>query len=72
MLYRYDPSLVSIPMDEMSRFLSCVSDLFKQECRTAKLHGDMNLSRLTVYAQSIEESKFSRILKNLNKSKSNY
>lgn len=37
----------------------------KEERRTAKLHGDMNLSSLMVYAQSIEGSKVSRISRNL-------
>ena len=45
----------------MSRFLNGVLDIVKEECRTSMLHGDMNLSRLMVYAQSIEESKLGRI-----------
>ena len=36
------------------------------------LHNDINLSRLMVYAQSIEESKHSSILRNLKRSKSNH
>ena len=49
----------------MSRFVTGISDLVKEECRTAMLHGDMNISRLFVYAQSIEESKMTRLRKDL-------
>ncbi|XP_015054764.1 uncharacterized protein LOC107001110 [Solanum pennellii] len=49
----------------MTRFVTGVADLVKEECRTAILLGDMNLYRLMVYAQSIEESKLNRISKNL-------
>ena len=34
-----------------------VTDLVKKEYRTEILHNDMDISRLMVYAQSIEESK---------------
>ena len=64
-LSRYAPSLVSNSRDEMSRFVNGVSDLVKKECRTTMLHGDMNISRLVVYAQSIEESKMTRVRKDL-------
>ena len=40
----------------MSSFVTRVADLVKEECRTVMLHGNMNLSRLMVYAQSIKES----------------
>ena len=65
MLSRYAPSLVSNSREEMSRFVTGESDLVKEECRTAMLHGDMNISRLFVYAQSIEESKMTRLRKDL-------
>ena len=41
MLSRYAPSLVSNPRDWISRFVSGVADLLKEECRTSMLHGDM-------------------------------
>ena len=65
---RYSPSLVSNPRDQMSRFVTGVANLVKEECRTTMLHGDMNFSRLMVYAQSIKESKLSRISRNLKRS----
>ena len=67
-LSRYAPSLVSNPRDEMSRFLTWVLDLVREECRTAMLHNDMTLSRLMVYAQSIDKSKLGRIAKRLKRS----
>ena len=45
----------------MSRVVTGVVNLVKEECRTTRLHNDMKLSSIMVYAQSIEESKLSRI-----------
>ena len=61
LLSNYGLSLVSNPRDEMSGFVTGVADLVKEECRMDLLHNVMNLSRLMVYAQSIEESKLSKI-----------
>ncbi|XP_049368005.1 uncharacterized protein LOC125832861 [Solanum verrucosum] len=44
--------------------------LVKEECSTAMLHGDMNISRLVVYAQSIEESKLNRVNRDLKRGRS--
>lgn len=60
MFYRCDPSMVSHGRDEMIRFMAGVADLEKEEVRTTMLPGDMNLYRLMVYSESIEESKISR------------
>ncbi|XP_049391575.1 uncharacterized protein LOC125856006 [Solanum stenotomum] len=54
----------------MSRFVTSVSDLVKEECHTAVLHGDINISKLIVYAQSIEESKLKRMNKDLKRGRS--
>ena len=71
LLPRYAPSLVSNPRDEMSSSVTGVADLVKEQRRTTMIHNDMNLSILMVYAQSIEESKLSRISRNLKRSGSN-
>ena len=71
MLSKFAPSPLSNPRDEMSRFMTGVSKLVREECRTAMLHDDMTLARLMVYAQSIEESKLVRIARNFKKSGSN-
>ncbi|TMW85055.1 hypothetical protein EJD97_023872 [Solanum chilense] len=62
---KYATSLVSIPRYEMSRFVTGVADLVKDEWCTTMLHNNMNLSRLMVYGHSIEHSKHSRITRNL-------
>ena len=48
----------------MSRFVTIIADRVKEEYRTTILYDDLTLSRLIVYAQSIEKSKLSRIEKN--------
>ncbi len=62
--------MVADSRDEMSRFVTGVSDLINKECRTAMLHEDMNFSRLVVYAQSIEESKLKRMNRNVKRGRS--
>ena len=62
---KYAPSLVSIPRYEMNRFVTGVANLVKDEWCTIVLHNNMNLSRLEVYAHSIEDSKHSSITRNL-------
>ena len=53
----YAPSFVSNLRDDMIRFVIGGSDIMKHDFHTTMLHGDMTLSRLLVYAESIEESK---------------
>ncbi|TMX03947.1 hypothetical protein EJD97_012814 [Solanum chilense] len=67
----YALSLVFNPMNEKSRFVTGVTNLVKEECHTTMFHSDMNLSRLMMYAQSIKESKLSRISKKLKSGGSN-
>ena len=49
----------------MSRFVTSVADIVKKECRTTMLHNDINISRLMVYSQFIEESKLKRLGRDL-------
>ena len=44
----------------MSRLLTNVSEIVKEECGTSKIPGDMFVSILKVYGQSIEEYKHGR------------
>ena len=68
MLSKYAPSLVSNSRDDMSRFMMGVADLVREECHTTMQHDDMTLSRLMMYAQSIEVSKLKRMSRNLKRS----
>ena len=43
-LSRYAPSLVSNPRNEMGRFVTGVSQLVVDECRTAMLRDDISLA----------------------------
>ena len=51
---------MSNPSDEVNNFVMSVANIVREECRTVRLHDDMTLARLMVYAQSIEESKLRR------------
>ena len=44
----------------MSYFLIGVSDDFQEECHSAMLHDNMNIFRLMVHAQHIEEARAKR------------
>ena len=68
MLSRYAPSVVSNLRYKLYRFVTGVANLVKEKCRMTMLHDDMNLSRIMVYSQSIEESKLNRINRNLKRS----
>ena len=59
---------MSNPIDDISRFVTSVADLVRDECRTMALPDDFNLARLMVYAQSIEESKLRRMSRSLKSS----
>ena len=68
MFSRYAPSVVTNDMDEMSRFVTEVADLVREECCTSMLHDYMTLVRHMVYAQYIEEYKICRITRNFKSS----
>ena len=54
-LSRYDTSLVFNSRDEMSRFLRGITGDLEEECRFAKFHYNMELSRLMVHVQHVED-----------------
>nr|XP_025886087.1 uncharacterized protein LOC112941145 [Solanum lycopersicum] len=58
--------------DEMSRFVTRLADLVREEYRMTMLHDDMSLDRLMVYTQLIEDSKLGRITRNLKRSGSSF
>ena len=59
-LSKYAPSLVFNPRDEMSCFVTGVSDDLKKECRSAMLHDYMNFSCLIIHAQQLEETRVNK------------
>ena len=71
MFSKYSAFLLSNPRDEISRFVTGVTNIVREECHTTMLHDDITQARLVVYAQSIEESKHRRIARNLKRSGSN-
>ena len=52
--------LVCDPRDEMSRFVTGMSDDFKKKCRSDMLHNDMNISHIMVHSQHVEEARSKR------------
>ena len=55
-LSRYDTSLVSNRRDEMSRFLKKITGDLEEECWSAMLHDNMNLSKLMVRVYQVEDN----------------
>lgn len=56
----------------MSRFVTGVADLVREECCMSILHYDVTLHRLIIYSQSIEGYKHGRIGRIFKRSVSNY
>ena len=56
-LSKYAFSLVSNSRDEMSRFVTGVSEDLEEKCRPTMLHDNMDLGRLIVHAQHVKESR---------------
>ncbi|XP_049378068.1 uncharacterized protein LOC125842807 [Solanum stenotomum] len=57
MFSKYTPSLVSNLRDEMSQFVTSVSDSIEEECCAVMLHDNMDISCLMVYAQQVEDTR---------------
>ena len=59
-LSRYATSLVSNSRDEMSRLLTGINRDLEEECRSAMLHDNMNLSSLMVHVKQVEDRREKR------------
>ena len=55
----YDISLVSNNMDEMRRFLTRING-YLEDCWSTMLHNNMDLSRLMVHVQQVEDNRKKR------------
>ena len=55
-LSKFASYLVSSSRDEMSKFVTGVSEYLEEECRASILHENMDHARLMVHAQQVEES----------------
>ncbi|XP_069150522.1 uncharacterized protein [Solanum lycopersicum] len=56
-LSRYATPLVSTSREEMSRFLTGINGDLEEDCRAAMLHDNMDLSRLMMHVQQVEDSR---------------
>ena len=56
-LDKYAPSLVSGTRNEMSQFVTGVSNDLQEECHSVMLHDIMNISHLMAHAKRIEEAR---------------
>ena len=60
LLAKYAPSLVSGTRNEMSQFVTGVSNDLQEECHSVMLHDIMNISHLMAHAKRIEEARAKR------------
>ncbi|XP_015064487.1 uncharacterized protein LOC107009659 [Solanum pennellii] len=67
--WEYATSLVSNSRDEMSRFLTGINGDLEEQCRSAMLHDYMDLSRLMVHVQQVEDSRKKRGVRDARRNK---
>ena len=53
-LSKYASSLVASSRDEMSKFVTGVTEDLVEDCQEAMLHDNMDLARLMLHAQQVE------------------
>ena len=57
---KYAPSLMSNSRDEMSSFIMGVSVDVVEEFRLAMLHGQIDISKLMIHSERVEETRLKR------------
>ena len=53
----------------MNKFVSGVSGLVVEKCHTAMVHHYMDISRLMIYAQQLEETRLSRMNRDMKRAR---
>ncbi|TMW99349.1 hypothetical protein EJD97_002703 [Solanum chilense] len=69
-LSKCGPSLVSDPRDEIGRFVIGVLDDEKEDCHLAMIHENLNISRLMVHAQHIDNARAKRKIRDAKRARS--
>ena len=64
-LSQYASSLVSNDRDEVSRYVTSMSEELKEEYHATMLHDNMYISRLMFHAQQVDESHLGKIIEKL-------
>ena len=64
-LFRYATSLVSNSRDEMSRFLTGINEDLEEECRSAMIYDNIDLSKLMVHVQQVEDNRKRRGIRDI-------